>query len=204
MVTCLHSECINRSIRLVRWTSRDGDAPRRTMRSSMASESPLYALLNEINAAANRGLPFLAITMTVALPDICVSLISEDGRTNGAAYKAWCERNIPKNEFNFVTPEDLYSMRCGVLHNGRFGDLTHSVARIIFALPNSGATFVNCQFNDAYVYSIVDFCKHFTGAAFNWMERHKDDQTVLRNMPRLMQYRHGGLEPYIQGATVLA
>jgi hypothetical protein len=165
--------------------------------------SPLYPLLNEINAAVTHGAPFLAIAMTVALPDICVSLISTDGRTNGDRYKAWCAENLG-DEFSFVTGEDLWSMRCGVLHNGRFGDLKHSVSRVIFAIPNTNLALVNCQLNDAYVYSAVDFCLNFTKAVYRWLEKNKENETVKANLPRLMQYREGGLSPYIQGPTVLA
>lgn len=170
----------------------------------MAEGSPLYPLLNEINKAAASGLPFLAVAMTVALPDICASLESEDGRTKSERYKAWCDSNLPKEQFSFVTSDDLWSMRCGVLHNGRFGDLKNSVARVIFALPNSGASFVNCQMNDAYVYSVVDFCKNVTNAVYHWFEANRGNATVEANIPRLMQYRAGGLAPYILGPTVLA
>lgn len=146
----------------------------------------------------------MAVAMTVALPDICVSLEQADGRTSGARYKAWCQSNLPKEEFSFVTPDDLYSMRCGVLHNGRFGDLKHNVGRLVFALPGSSATFVNCQIGDAYVYSVEDFCKNFTSAVYNWFEAKRDDPIVTEHLPRLMQYRADGFPPYIKGATVLA
>lgn len=165
--------------------------------------SPLDPLLNEINQAAASGMPFLAVAMTVALPDICSSLASEDGRTDGRRYKQWCQDNLAGGEFSFVTPDDLWSMRCGVLHNGRFGDLKHNVGRVIFALPGS-MTFVNCQLNDAYFYSVVDFCRGFTDAVHRWMEANKSDATIQANLPKLMQYRAGGLPPYIVGATVLA
>lgn len=168
-----------------------------------ASSSPLYPLLNEINAAAANGMPFLAVTMAVALPDICAALASADGRTSQARYKEWCDDNLSGAHFTFVTPEDLYSMRCGVLHNGRFGDLKHNVARVIFALPGN-ATFVDCQFNDAYVYSVVNFCQNITHAVYLWLEANKSDATIQANLPRLMQYRPGGLAPYMVGPTVLA
>lgn len=166
-------------------------------------QSPLYPLLNEINKAAANGMPMIAVSMTVALPDICSSLAYEDGRTNSARYKHWCDTNLPKEQFSFVTSDDLYSMRCGVLHNGRFGDLQHNVGRVIFALPGMGSL-VNCQFNDAYVYSVVDFCGNFTEAVYRWFEANKTNSTIVTNLPRLMQYRMDGLPPYIVGATVLA
>ena len=74
-----------------------------------ADESPLYYLLNEINAAASGGLPLLALTMTVALPDICASLMSSDGQTSSKLYKAWCRDNLGK-EFQYVSPEERMKM----------------------------------------------------------------------------------------------
>jgi hypothetical protein len=164
-------------------------------------KSPLYPLLDEINRAAEQDFPFLAVAMTVALPDVCVSLISDDGRTCPERYKQWCIDNLGQ-EFSFVTPEDLYSMRCGVLHNGRFGDMKHNVARIIFALPGTPA-FTDCRANDAYFYSVVEFCQNFTTAVRGWYEANKAHPNVQSNLPRLMQYHEGGFAPYVVGATVL-
>ena len=174
------------------------------MAERSSTRSPLYPILNEINKAAAGEMPFLAIAMCVALPDICVSLSSPKGRSERDDYKQWCQDNLSKDEFGFLTPDDLWSMRCGVLHNGRFGDLKHNVARVIFIPPNSSATFVNCQLNDAYYYSVVDFCRNFTTAVYRWFEAHRDDESVKANLPRLMQYRRGGFAPYIEGQTVLA
>lgn len=163
--------------------------------------SPLCPLLTEINKAAAGGMPLLAIAMTVALPDICVSLASADGRSTGERYKQWCTDNLG-NEFSFVTGDDLWSMRCGVLHNGRFGDLKHNVQRVIFALPN-GNSYVNNEINDAYFYGVVEFCRNFTARVHQWMEKNISDATVQANLPRLMQYRQG-LSPYVSGMMVLA
>jgi hypothetical protein len=172
------------------------------MQQTSKPGSPLYPLLNEINAAVTHGAPFLAIAMTVALPDICVSLISPDGRSDGDRYKAWCKDNLG-SKFDVLTGADLWSMRCGVLHNGRFGDLKHNVGRVIFALPDQGSSYVNCQLNDAYFYSAVDFCRNFTAAVHIWFEKNKDNETVKSNLPRLMQYRVGGMKGYVEGETTV-
>jgi hypothetical protein len=140
--------------------------------------------------------------MTVTLPDLCSSLISDDGRTDGERYQKWCSENL-SDKFSFVAPKDLWSMRCGVLHNGRFGELKHNVARVIFTLPEQ-ATFTDCKMNDAYVYSVVNFCRNFTTAVYEWLEKNRDHPNVKANIDRLMQYRLGGLAPYIGGMTVLA
>ncbi len=140
--------------------------------------------------------------MAVALPDICVSLMSSNGETNGNLYKKWCNENLGP-EFSYVKGEDLWSMRCGVLHNGRFGDMKHSVSRVIFVLPGN-VNMANNIIEDAYVYSVVSFCQNFTDAVHEWFEQNRENETVKANLPRLMQYRVGGLSPYIKGPTVLA
>lgn len=172
--------------------------------------SPLYPILNEINIAAQNGLSLLAISMCVTLPDICVSLASPNGRNDGNGkrgnenYKDWCREHLGK-KFAALSPEDLYSLRCGVLHNGRFGDLkgtTHG--RVIFCPAGSEITFVDCSVNDAYFYSVVDFCKNFTDAVFAWLEKHRSDATIQANLDRLIQYRQHGLAPYVNGLPILA
>jgi len=168
--------------------------------------SPLYALLNQINHAAKTGLDLIAIGMAVALPDICVSLSSADGRSDGQRYVAWCRENLSGPEFSYITGEDFYSIRCGVLHNGRFGDLKHNVSRIGFvpAAGSQGNTFEAIKAGDAYMYSVVEFCKNICDAAFRWFERSREDPIVVSNAPRLMQYYPHGLSPFARGMTVIA
>ena len=167
------------------------------------NSSPLYDLLNQINRAANGGLHLIAIGMAVALPAICASLSQQDGRSPGKEYKDWCAANLTGPKFSFVTPDDLYSMRCGVLHQGRYGDLQHNVSRVVFALPE-GASFTNCKVNDAYIYGVVEFCRNMCGAAYRWLEANKTDKIVQTNIKRMMQYYPDGLIPHIAGIAVIA
>lgn len=172
------------------------------MEVSEPRPSPLYPLLNQINQAATGGLHLVAIGMAVALPALCASLAQEDGRSQGKEYKDWCAANLGP-EFGFVSPDDLYSMRCGVLHQGRYGDLQHSVARVIYTLPGM-TSFTNCKMNDAYVYGVVEFCKNMCEAAYRWYEGCRDDPIVKANSARMMRYYPEGLAPYIVGMPVLA
>lgn len=165
-------------------------------------ESPLYPLLNQIMAAARGGLHLVALAMATALPDICAALASEDGRSNGPRYREWCDQNLQDGNFSFVTGEDLWSMRCGVLHQGRFGDLRHNVAKVIFTLPG-GVSLTNCQVNDAYLYGVVEFCQNLCAAAHRWHEAHRDDPNVQVNSRRMMRYYPEGLPPYIGGMPVI-
>jgi hypothetical protein len=168
-----------------------------------AAPSPLYPLLNQINEAATNGLHLIAIGMASALPTICASLAAEDGRAGGKEYKDWCKANLTSSFFNFVTAEDLYSIRCGVLHQGRFGDLQHNVARVIFT-PPGGSSFTNCRSDDAYIYGVVEFCKNMCDAAYKWHEANRSNPVIEANSKRMMQYYPQGLPPYIGGRMVIA
>lgn len=163
--------------------------------------SPLFDILTQINIAADNGLDLLALSLAVALPDICCSLISDNGRTDREKYKEWCKENL-KDGFHYVTPDDLYSMRCGVLHNGRFGDLKHRVSQVVF-VPKGGNTFTNCLMDDVYLYSVDTFCLNMNRAVVTWYAANKDNANVLKNISRLMQYRQNGAFG-IQGLPVIA
>ena len=54
--------------------------------------------------------------VTVCLPDICAALESQNGRTLGALYIAWCDTYL---QDTMLTGEERYAMRCKVLHEGR-------------------------------------------------------------------------------------
>lgn len=165
--------------------------------------TPLDSLLNEICTACNNGLCQLALTMTFALPDICVSLSSQDGRSTGARYVEWCQNNLD-DRFSFVTGEDLYSMRCGVLHNGRLGELKHSVARVLFTLPSTnGGVYENNLIEDAYFYGAVELCRNFADVVRAWYYKNANDPIVKANLPRMMQYHPNGIPPYVVGVPVL-
>lgn len=166
-------------------------------------KSPLEVILDEIDRALDSRFFYLAVATTLTLPDLCVSLISANGRSTGPLYEAWCDANLGP-EFEWVTGKDLYSFRCGVSHNGRFGDLKHNVERVVFSLPGRGLPLTNCQVNDAYVYSADEFCRNFMTAVRRWYDAHKDDENLKANLDRMVQYRPHGMAPYIVGAPLLA
>jgi len=57
--------------------------------------------------------------LLVVLPDVCAALESTNGRTSEKQYQNWCERYLADN---LLTGCDWYTIRCGVLHQGRTVD----------------------------------------------------------------------------------
>ena len=175
-------------------------------------QTPLDQLIEQINRAANEGLHLLAIGMAVALPAICSSLEKEDGRSDCKDYIRWCKTNLVGGNFSFITAEQMYSIRCGVLHSGR-ADITNKsgspddsdngIKRVIF-MPPGPFTSTSGQINDAYTYSVIEFCKNMGQAIMVWYEANKNDKFINANIGKMMSYHPNGLTPYVSGVSVIA
>jgi hypothetical protein len=152
-----------------------------------AFNSPLHAILDEVNRAAENGMPILAIIMASTLPDICVSLAAEDGKRNDKLYKEWCKDNLGP-AFSFITGDDLFSLRCAGVHNGKFVDLKHNVRSFAFVV-NANGYIMNNKVRGTYLCSAVDFCRHITEAVHGWLLKNVNNEVVQKNMVNVVQAR---------------
>lgn len=164
----------------------------------MTEDNPLETLLNEMNEAANAGLGIVALSVAVSIPAICASLAMKDGRSGGDHYKAWCADNLNEdNGFRFLTPEELYSMRNGFLHQARAEIASFHNGQYTFPYPHKGAVFTcdkggrmgeNSSY-DRYINSVTQFCQDMANAARNWLRENRDHPHVAVNLEKMMTYR---------------
>jgi hypothetical protein len=164
----------------------------------------METLFQEIERALQAQLYYLALIAALSVPEICAALESPTGDTagrSGQAYKNWYNANLAAR-LSWLKDVDCYSLRCGVVHQGRFGNPNMQYGRAIFVLPG-GNVFSNCVFNDAYVFSVVEFCRTIVDAARQWFSAHHNDANVQANLPRLVQYHASGIRPYIGGVAVI-
>ncbi|MDP2694408.1 MAG: hypothetical protein Q8O58_06035 [Gallionella sp.] len=161
-------------------------------------------ILNEIDRALDAGLYYLAIAMALTIPDICAALESQNGETSGPKYKAWYTANLGAQYPN-VTDADCWSLRCGVLHQGRCGHQNMQYGRILFTIPNAqNNVFHNNIINDALNLDAVRFCHDVVACARLWYARKQNDPVVQSNLPNLVQLRPQGLAPYMVGMPLIA
>ena len=164
----------------------------------------MNALTDEIERAISSGLYYLAIMSSLALPDICAALESPDGETRGSRYKQWCEQWFVRL-YPRLTSDDLYYMRCGLVHQGRSGHPKSQYSRVIFTIPiASGNYFHNNVANDALNLDAPTFCRDMIGATTRWYIAKQADPNVVANLPRLMRLHPNGLAPYMVGMPVIA
>jgi hypothetical protein len=161
-------------------------------------------ILGEIEHALKVHLYYLAIAMTLTLPDICAALEAVNGASNDARYKAWYTANL-EPLYPWLTADDCWKLRCGVIHQGRFGHPNMQYGRVIFLLPGQNVgMFINNKINDAYFTDLQKFCLDATQRARAWFAAKQVDPIVQSNLENLMQIRPNGLPPYIVGAGVIA
>lgn len=170
--------------------------------------SPIEQLLVEIENALKARFYFLALVLAVALPDICAALESESGETSSVQYKRWYNDNVA-SRIPGLTNVDAYSLRCGVIHQGKFGHPKMQFDRLLFFLPGpvvglAVSTHLNHDGTYSGSISVVEFCKYFIQAVRDWYKAKHNDPNVRENLPRLVQYRPNGLAPYIVGQAVIA
>jgi len=167
------------------------------------STSPLRSITDEIDHALKARLYFLAILVTLSLPDVCAALESDDGKTSHAKYKAWCDRWIVP-AYPMLTSLDIYSLRCGVVHQGRFGHDKMQYSRVLFTIPDGrGNVFHRNVVNDALNLDCVSFCYDMIDAVNRWYDDKQSESNVIANLPRLVRLHPNGVAPDMVGMPVI-
>jgi hypothetical protein len=164
-------------------------------------QCPLQWLLDEILYSLNNRMYYSAISLCFTLPHICSSLERSDGRGERDGYYSWYNRYIA-NKFSYLSAEDAYAFRCGVLHQARFGGLPHKVSRVFF-LGESKVTIANALVNDIYVHSARDFCSSVASAVWDWWEDSRENPVVVGNLRYLVRYHANGIAPVVRGITAV-
>jgi hypothetical protein len=171
----------------------------------MTSAGPLEPILSEIERALAQGLYYLAIMLSLAPPDICAALQNEDGRSTTDGYKRWFELHLAAKFFMF-TADDCFSLRCGVLHQGKMGIMKRGAEfeRVLFTAPDTPGYVHNNKFPGAVNFDTPTFCRDIMESVRDWFHNAMNDPIVKKNLPSLVQYRPNGLAPYIVGMPLIA
>ena len=165
-------------------------------------------VLNQIRAANDAGLYYVALFSALAVPDICGAIETQDGAATGQKYKACFDRWVaPKYSFHggtTITGEVCYYYRCAALHQGRATHPRMQYSRIVFVEPNPRFIMHNNVMNDALNIDVKAFCEDIISACEAWLTAAAADPTVQSNLASSMQRYPQGLSPYIVGIPVIA
>lgn len=172
--------------------------------------NPLERILEDIEKALRAEFYYLAIAVSLTVPDICAALECDPAKiwVTEAKYVAWCRTNLEPHYRHF-TSEDCYRLRCGVLHQGKFGHPKTPYDNVYFGLPNTTG-FVN---HDGLVewggkkglqLDAQMFCQTMIAAVRNWLAKSVENPNIAVNLPHLVSLRPDGLPPFVQGIPVIA
>jgi hypothetical protein len=181
----------------------------------VAEPDPLEYILRDIGLALNGKLFYLALHLSLSVPDICASLEADldpkkPWRGVEDRYIEWCSKHLEPH-FKWFIASDCWALRGGVVHQGKlFGHPKARYDRIMFTLPgpitigellsqNNGGTTQSVLSIDLGV-----FCDRMITAAKSWYSQMKDDPIVIQNLPNLVRLRPEGLAPHIVGLPVIA
>lgn len=160
--------------------------------------------LNEIERALDAGLYLIALQASLALPDICAALQSENGVASPEKYIAWYDTYAKEPDSPALSGQDCYRFRCSYLHQGSTIHPKSSYSRIMFIIPNERFVIKNCVFNDALCIDVVSFCNNIIRAVRNWETIVCESDNFKKNYGSLLRIYPNGLSPYIGNIPVIS
>lgn len=164
----------------------------------------LDVYLGSIRGCLDKGLHYAAIVVALTVPEICGALESESGWGGEKIYLAWCAKYLEPS-YPELSAIDFYKLRCGVVHQGKFGKDGMTFSRVIFGLPIRNGVLVHSNIiNDALNLDADRFCEDIIAAAKKWYANNTQNPHVIKNLPNLVRYRPEGLSPYVGGIPVIA
>lgn len=124
-----------------------------------------------------------ALFITLALPDICTRLESENDKTNGEKYAGWFDKylketytiKMPGGPILFMSGDDCYVLRCSMLHQG-FSDVSHqskkgTLDKFHFSvLPQH-----LIKVGNVLHLNVSEFCKEVLSAVSTWFDEFKEN-----------------------------
>jgi len=167
----------------------------------------IEAMVKDIELALQAKLYYLAIIVCLILPDICAALESEDGRASKKGYIDWYTK-YAKAQAGGVDPEECYSLRCGMAHQGKMNIKNGGAGRVVFTMEHNHVRLdsVTLKSGDvsAYAFDAEYWCRRWIVAVRDWYKTAQYDPIVQRNMQDMMQPRPFGLHPFMVGQPLFA
>ena len=170
---------------------------------------PFEHFVNQIGLAAdNKGIYFVALLSTLALPDICGALESSDGLASGARYKAWFDKWVsPKYQVNGSTSlsgHDCYMLRCASVHQGRLAHPNSKYEGVIFVEPGaSNFMFHNNLINGYLNIDVQQFAIDMIQSSLDWFDSAKGTNLFEANFANSMRRHPNGYGPFA-GVPIIA
>jgi hypothetical protein len=162
-------------------------------------------LFDQIPRGLEANLHYLTLFATLAIPDICGAMQSDDGIATPQKYVGWFDEYVAHRYYGMLTGQDCYYFRCSLLHQGSSQHRRSTYERILFVEPTATTNVFHCNVvQGALNIDIRIFCMDMAAGGRVWLERVEHTDNYSRNYSRFMKRHPDGLSPYIVGVPVVA
>ena len=156
-------------------------------------------LLNAITTTIAQENRYGALSLSLALPDICGWLENPKAHSK-PRYIAWFDQYPPLNTAGspgpqktvFLSGKDCYALRCAFLHQGGDEILRQDAREVLDRFQSTVApslNIVHCHQYGARLQLQVDiFCHEFVQAGKTWLDEVGGRQEVQDRMPSLLEF----------------
>ena len=180
-------------------------------------------LLDQIEWGLDANLYYLSLFASLALPDICGAMDSEDGQASRDRYVAWFNKYVqplfegtlkgiivqtPSIETEaartWLTGDACYRLRCFLLHEESPEQPAIPFSRIAFVVSEAGTSVVHrALLNDVLFVDLSFFCKKIVEGVRTWLREVEYTVRFRQNYERLIKLHSDGISFLVGGVGVV-
>jgi len=163
--------------------------------------------LNQIKSGIDQDLYYLALFTSLAIPDICGALTTNDGIARKCGYIKWFDTYVAIPKKYRLQGIDCYYFRCSMLHQGTTTHTSSTFSKILFIEPNNkfrGNHNIFLRGTEKVLnIDVVDFCNDIIESTRNWFNQIQSNDNFKKNYDKFIRRHETGLPPYISGIPVI-
>jgi hypothetical protein len=129
-----------------------------------------------------------ALYLSLTLPDICARIDSVNNKTSKQQYIDWFNTYLSetykhkigseKTEHVFLTGDDLYALRCAILHEGQLDISTQSAQKVhdkfFFTIGHPHLR----QINSVLQLDLPTFCQEICTGVSKWLNKNNENPKI--------------------------
>lgn len=150
-----------------------------------------------------------ALIIASIVPDVCSGISSSTGKTNNILYKNWAKKYFIKYYPDFFSEDELYRLRCSLLHQGKTSHEGSKYSGLRFVLPSNIKLYNIKQINkttrkEYFVTDIREFCLNMILAYEEWRKESMDTPNYKRNIQNIINIYSSTLGIFSGGITIMS
>lgn len=161
-------------------------------------QEKIEPMINDVKQCLNNKAYYAALTLSLALPDICSTLEFPEIKNNSKMrYKKWLEKyffDIHDDYKNVMKSGDVYALRCAYLHNGSDRLENHSAREILnkfrfIHAPENWFVHLNSLINNGVntlQLDVREFCNEILDAVNSFLYLNKENESINKEAEKMI------------------